>query len=617
MVNAQEWLNENYLLENRNKITILTIGNKNLEGELDLSDFINLRELDCSHNHLVSLEINNCYNLREIKCYKNKLNRLDLSQLTNLEKLDCPYNQLIILNVNNCSQLKNLRCGCNQLIKLDITSLSRLKKLSCNNNYIENLDYSGLNPTKMIYLSIGNNNLNVAGSQGLNDFSKFTNLEGLWIGNSEEKRIKKNIYNRFHGSLELLQNLSDLKILDIDNTDIREGVEYLPKSIREICYTEGKLGSEIKEIVKKLQKFARLKSISKYVATNNAQQFLNERYLKEENLENLKFYGNDLTDLNISNCPKLKTIHCSRNSNLTNLNINKCLEIVKLECNLNNLAKLDFLNGLASEKLESLDLSDNNIQSNDLLLFNRFNNLKSLKLGNYDEARIKKGVYNRFTGSLKFLEDLPELEQLFIANTDIEEVQEQLRKIGEPKGDNFAKETIKNESQELEPKEKERLQQEINDLKRRVGEAKQKKVKAKEQLREAEKILAESKGELKAKQEEIKHSRERLTVPTQMNITNTVNTGIGPSSLPQIEAPSQMGHYLLEALKENLVDYFVITGNYKKDRHAEPNIDGTLGGDPRKIKKFYKSFAKFPNTKFKINSPINTDQGEIQLSRPE
>src|SRR6266540_4823796 len=74
---------------------------------------------------------------------------------------------------------------------------------------------------------------------------------------------------------------------------------------------------------------------------------------------------------------------------------------------------------------------------------------------------------------------------------------------------------------------------------------------------------------------------------------------------------------LLKVLKEDLVDYFIITGNYKKGRHDEFSIDEPLGGDLRKIRKFRKSFAKFPNTNLKVNAPLYVDQEKVQLSRPE
>ena len=65
-----------------------------LEGKLDLSDFINLVELNCQHNQLTSLKINNCSKLKKLDCSKNKLNELNLSDLDGLEEIQCHDNYL-------------------------------------------------------------------------------------------------------------------------------------------------------------------------------------------------------------------------------------------------------------------------------------------------------------------------------------------------------------------------------------------------------------------------------------------------------------------------------------------------------------------------------------------
>lgn len=59
MVNAQEYLDQYYPKEERKGITELDISKKNLEGHLDLSDFVNLEELDCSENELTSINLSN------------------------------------------------------------------------------------------------------------------------------------------------------------------------------------------------------------------------------------------------------------------------------------------------------------------------------------------------------------------------------------------------------------------------------------------------------------------------------------------------------------------------------------------------------------------------------
>ena len=108
LVKAQQWLDQNYpqlgvcqkdSWENnkgktRAEITKLSIRWQNLEGELDLSDFINCRELDCYYNKLTSLNISNCSQLEKIECSHNKLTNLDLSNCSQLSKIKCSYNQL-------------------------------------------------------------------------------------------------------------------------------------------------------------------------------------------------------------------------------------------------------------------------------------------------------------------------------------------------------------------------------------------------------------------------------------------------------------------------------------------------------------------------------------------
>jgi len=58
MVNAQEWLDKNYPKKERKDFTKLEINDKNLEGDLNLSDFVNLKKLDCSSNQLTDLNLN-------------------------------------------------------------------------------------------------------------------------------------------------------------------------------------------------------------------------------------------------------------------------------------------------------------------------------------------------------------------------------------------------------------------------------------------------------------------------------------------------------------------------------------------------------------------------------
>lgn len=192
MVKAQQWLNKKYPKKERSEVTSLYTTYEDLKGDLNLSDFTNLEELNCYRSELTSLKLNNCQKLKKISCYDNQLTTLDLSNLKQLKELDCSDNNLT------------------QIIY-------------------------PTNPKQITILNISNNNLS---NQDLSVFSKMQNLEELNIRNggyspkllSEWNRLEKT-YNHFTGSLAPLQNLTKLKKLDISGTDLDSGVEYLPSNL--------------------------------------------------------------------------------------------------------------------------------------------------------------------------------------------------------------------------------------------------------------------------------------------------------------------------------------------------------------------------------------------------
>ncbi|CAG8770859.1 18029_t:CDS:2 [Racocetra persica] len=154
MVNAQEYINQKYPKEKRSEITELDINEKTLEGDLDLTDFI-------------------------------------------------------------------------QLIKLDLS-----------NNYLTRIIFP-TDARKLIYLDITNNDFS---PQDLSVFSQLTNLK--------EHKLKTGIYNKFFGSLKPLKNLNKLEKLDISNTDIDSGLEYLPESLKTF-YCENVPCEKVREWVRK------------------------------------------------------------------------------------------------------------------------------------------------------------------------------------------------------------------------------------------------------------------------------------------------------------------------------------------------------------------------------
>src|SRR5436853_7872054 len=94
MLKAQEYINKKYNLTTRKLIPTLNLDRKQLEGEVDLSDFVNLRELIISNNQLTGLKVSKCSKLEKLEADNNRLTTLDLTGLLNLKQLTVANNFL-------------------------------------------------------------------------------------------------------------------------------------------------------------------------------------------------------------------------------------------------------------------------------------------------------------------------------------------------------------------------------------------------------------------------------------------------------------------------------------------------------------------------------------------
>ncbi|MCE8159247.1 MAG: protein kinase [Candidatus Moeniiplasma glomeromycotorum] len=136
------------------------------------------------------------------------------------------------------------------------------------------------------------------------------------------------------------------------------------------------------------------------------------------NLEYLDCSHNRLTKLNIKSCLKLKNLNCGFNK-LTNLDLTNLNLLEVFSCSDNYLNHLDY-SSLNPNKLFWLNITDNNLSEQDLSVFSEFIKLKSLWIGGNSKERFNQNIYNKFYGSLGSLQNLSELESLYISNTDID-----------------------------------------------------------------------------------------------------------------------------------------------------------------------------------------------------
>ena len=120
----------------------MDLSGKELTDLEDIKYFTGLLSLNCSDNHLTSLDISNNIALEELSCDSNNLTSLDVSSNTALTSLSCGGNQLTTLDVSSNTALTSLSCGGNQLTTLDLSNNTALTLLGCGYNQLTSLDLS-------------------------------------------------------------------------------------------------------------------------------------------------------------------------------------------------------------------------------------------------------------------------------------------------------------------------------------------------------------------------------------------------------------------------------------------------------------------------------------------
>lgn len=257
------------------------------------------------------------------------------------------------LKIEGFPKLEKLVCSKNQLTNLIVANCPNLVKIDCSDNLLTKFELVTENPKKLVSLNITNNNFP---QQDLSYFTQFINLQKLYLGTTSQEKMEKGVYNRFYGSLELLQNLTNLKELGISNTDIDSGVDFLPKGLQRIhCAGQRKnagcqqIQAKFQNIFGKLADYYNLtnnkddtasirtfssgssltstaqlitkeKIRSSYFAHEPATNEINEITNWENELEQLK---SQLTELNNIVCPQTKLNFTNLKTEIKKLKINE------------------------------------------------------------------------------------------------------------------------------------------------------------------------------------------------------------------------------------------------------------------------------------------------------
>lgn len=166
---------------------LVNLENLNVRGNqlssLEVSGATALQEINCMSNQLTSLNISSLVSLKRLVCHFNKLNGLDASGLAALQELNCSANELTSLEVSGCTALQQLHCDSNNLVSLDASNLPSLTNIWCFLNKLETLDVQNSTALEYLYCYMNElETLNVDGAVNLKSLNCFDNkLETLDI----------------------------------------------------------------------------------------------------------------------------------------------------------------------------------------------------------------------------------------------------------------------------------------------------------------------------------------------------------------------------------------------------------------------------------------------------
>jgi hypothetical protein len=287
---AQSYSNKNYSQEQKNDIQELDFRNLNLEGDLDLEGFNNLKKIYLAGNPnlgKIKNKIGKCIyqnpqewlNLK----YPNKeeVKRIDLSEsglkefefeksnelvIDNYPKLEWIVGDRVFdltkLTISNCPQLRKVEAiwlGNQELIlhnlpslkwfdysygklnTLDLTSCPNLEKIKCKHSHLTEIKLP-IGGEKLRALDLSHNNF----KQDLSFLSSLMNLDKLILNN-----------NYFYGSLKPFKGLNELRQLNISSTDIDKGLEYLSENVQILPSTTDEIRPEarVSDIWEELQPY--------------------------------------------------------------------------------------------------------------------------------------------------------------------------------------------------------------------------------------------------------------------------------------------------------------------------------------------------------------------------
>lgn len=318
----------NYIAQNSN-LAYIKIDSNN-DGEIQVSEALQVRRLNIDNqtyyygttpynSYITSLDgISNFQNLISLNCSYNHLTTINLN-LPQLENFDCSYNQLPTLNLNGISNnLKYLSCSYNLLPSINVNSITSLEWLFCSNNYLTSLNINNL--VHLTSLDCSNNLI------GTLDLSPFPNLQVLLCSNTGLSSLDVTGQNL----ITLFCDGNAFQVLDLSN-------QTALKSLR--CHNNQLTILDVSNSV----------LMENLICFENQIGVLNVSNMP--NLVNLNCDSNNIQVLDLDNKIHLNSVYCSNNL-LTTLSISNANLLNQIACANNLLQTLNINNNAIENTVE-------------------------------------------------------------------------------------------------------------------------------------------------------------------------------------------------------------------------------------------------------------------------
>ena len=368
----------------------------NKDGYLSETEVYSVKTIDCSNLGIENLEGIECFvNLKNLNCSHNMIDEVDTGYLTELESLDCSWNAISELNLGSNQKLKKLVCSYNSLSSLSLASCPEIEWLECDFN--ENLTWFDItfepkgtynySSKTLKHLSCAQYDNYAPGSSNRGSF------DGYYFFNLEYLDLSGNPISYLN-----LQDIEKLKVLRCKNCGLNTlNLKYNPNLEELDCSWNNLYEFQFAWGVD----FSDFKQLKIFDCSGNHISSLD--LSSNTKLEELYCSDNTLTSIDIRNFPDLETFHCERN-NISKLDVSQNPKLMYLWCGNNNIGtKIDTSK---CSKLVSFNCEDNNIQR--------------LDLSNNSELFWLSCASNNLTGL--YVSNLSKLEHLDITDNDISEI---------------------------------------------------------------------------------------------------------------------------------------------------------------------------------------------------